>query len=231
MSADRDRALERIKKCLNLAKSSEAHEAAAAMRQAQKLMAAFAVSEEEVLGLEVSATQVITPEPHKKSLPLYMNVLMSVCCSAFDCDALIEVGYKSGKARMAIRYFGLNGKDQLAAYAHEVMWRQMMEAWNEYRRYRPELFKERGARMGFWVGWLQEVRSKVHAFAGKEEEQALRQRAMIAYNGGKELDPAKDSPISLDGRTAAAGRKAAEDFSIHRPMNGETQRALKGPEK
>ena len=37
----RDEALDKIKKCLALAASPEAHEAAAALRQAQKLMAQF----------------------------------------------------------------------------------------------------------------------------------------------------------------------------------------------
>ena len=44
----RDEALDKIKKCLALAASPEAHEAAAALRQAQKLMAQFGLTETDV---------------------------------------------------------------------------------------------------------------------------------------------------------------------------------------
>lgn len=225
-TADRDRILDKIKKCLKLSKSSEAHEAAAALRQAQKMMEANNVTQEELLGLEVKSVQVMTPEPYKRKLPLYMNVLMGICQRAFECDALIEAGWRNGKPRLCIRYFGLNGKEQLAAYAHEVMWRQLSASWKEYQKQNPWAVNEKGARQGFWIGWLQEVRSKVMAFAGNEEEKEMLSKAMIAYNGGKELSSCKTNNMSIDGHTASAGRDAAGDFSIHRPVNGATQRAL-----
>lgn len=223
---NRDKILDKIKKCLNLSKSSEAHEAAAALRQAQKLMEAHGVSQEELLGMEVKSVQVMTPEPYKRKLPLYMNVLIGIVCRAFECDALIEAGYRNGRPRLCVRYFGLNGKEQLAAYAHDVMWRQLSASWKEYQKLNPWAVNEKGARQGFWIGWLQEVRSKVMAFAGNEEEKEMLSKAMVAYNGGKELTEGKTNSMSVNGHTNAAGRDAAGDFSIHRPMNGATQRAL-----
>lgn len=225
-TADRDRILSKIKKCLTLSKSSEAHEAAAALRQAQKMMEAHGVSQEELLGMEVKSIQVMTPEPYKRKLPLYMSVLIGIVCRAFECEGLIEVGYKNGKPRLCVRYFGLNGKEQLAAYAHDVMWRQLSASWKEYQRLHPWAAGERGARQGFWIGWLQEVRSKVMAFAGTKEEKEMLSKAMVAYNGGKELSSSKTNTMSINGATASAGADAAGDFSIHRPMNGAPQRAL-----
>ena len=49
---------------------------------------------------------------------------------------------------------------------------------------------------------------------------------MVAYNGGKELTSGKVNNMSVDGATRSAGRDAAGDFQIHRPMNGATQRQL-----
>ena len=43
-----EKVLEKIKKCLRLAKSSNPHEAAAAMRQAQKLMEKYNLTERDV---------------------------------------------------------------------------------------------------------------------------------------------------------------------------------------
>lgn len=223
---DRDRILDKIKKCMRLGKSSEAHEAAAALRQAQKLMAAYNVTQEELLGLEVTSAQVVTPEPYKKKIPLYMNMIINICNRAFDCDALIEFAYRGRNLRLCVRYFGINGKEQLAAYAHEVIWRQMSESWKMYQAENPETWNERGARQGFWIGWLQEVRSKVMAFAGNTEEKEMLAKAMVAYNGGKELVDGSVVKMNIDATTRAAGREAAGDFSIHRPMNGATQRQL-----
>lgn len=225
-TTDRDRVLEKIKKCLKLSKSSEAHEAAAALRQAQKMMEAHGVSQEELLGLEVKSVQVMTPEPYKRKLPLYMNVLIGIVCRAFECEGLIEAGYRNGKPRLCVRYFGLNGKEQLAAYAHEVMWRQLSVSWKEYQKLNLWAVNEKGARQGFWIGWLQEVRSKVMAFAGNVEEKEMLSKAMVAYNGGRELTASKTNNMSIDGHTASAGRDAAGDFSIHRPVNGAQQRQL-----
>ena len=50
----RDEALDKIKKCLALAASPEAHEAAAALRQAQKLMAQFGLTEADVTLADVA---------------------------------------------------------------------------------------------------------------------------------------------------------------------------------
>lgn len=223
---DRERVLERIKKCMRLSKSSEAHEAAAALRQAQKMMAAHGVTQEELLGLEVKSIQVMTPEPYKRKLPLYMNYLLNVCRNAFDCEAMIEAGYRNGRPRLCVRYFGINGKEQLAAYAHEVMWRQLTAAWKQYQKQNHWAVSEKGARQGFWIGWIQEVRSKIDAFAGNTEERELLNRAMVAHNGGRELAAGKTNSMRLDGAAHAAGRDAAGDFSIHRPVNGAKQRQL-----
>ncbi|UCU92660.1 DUF2786 domain-containing protein [Hydrogenophaga taeniospiralis] len=44
----RDEALKKIKKCLALSRSANEHEAAAALRHAQKLMQAFSLAEEDM---------------------------------------------------------------------------------------------------------------------------------------------------------------------------------------
>lgn len=227
MSTDeRQKILNKINKCLKLSKSSEPHEAAAALRQAQKMMAAHSVSEGEILGVEVQSLQIITPEAYKRKLPMYMSYLCAVIIKSFDVHVLIECGWVNGKPRLAIRYFGQQGKPDLAVYAHEVMFRQLRAAWAQYSKDNPWVNNERGARAGFWVGWLQEVQAKVDAFAGNSEEKEIVKKAMAAYAGGS-LKSGKTNNMSIDGQTHNAGRAAAGDFSIHRPMNGQRQRQLR----
>lgn len=226
--SERDKLLAKIQKCMRLAKSSNAHEAAAAMRQAQKMMEQHGIDEGELLGLEVTSLQFITIEPYKRSgkTPMYMAHLIATIMRAFDVEAVEEVAWVCGKPRMAVRYFGMKGKPDMAVYAHAVMWRQLMAAWKEYSKTNPWVNNERGARQGFWIGWLREVRSKVMEFAGSAEEKEMRTKAIDRHYGGN-LGEGKTNSMSVSGTTAQAGRAAAGDFSIHRPMNGEQQRRLK----
>lgn len=224
-NTDREKILTKIQKCLRLSKSSEPHEAAAAMRQAQKLMQQYQVTDSELLGLEVKSVLVITPAPAMRKCPLGFAHLVSIIQTAFGVNAVMEHAYVSGKPRLAFRYFGIGGRPELAAYAHDVIWRQMWGAWNKYRKDFPELANVRGARMGFWVGWLQRVRQQVIDFGATPEEKELVKRQQLAYYGGA-LASGKQNKMAISGRTMAAGHEAAGDFSLHRPMNGKGRETL-----
>lgn len=242
---DRVRALDKIKKCLALAASSNAHEAAAALRQAQKLMELHGVSEEDVDGLEVEDELVISPEPYKvRGLPLYFTKITQLMMVAFGVRALIEPAYVNGKARMAVRYFGTQSRAKIAAYTHTVVWNSLQKSWKEYQKNNPWDCDRIGGRTGFWVGWIQQVRGSVIRFGGVQEEERAKPDGsgteLVVTAFGKEIAkiesamerycPDKvDSKVNatkLSARTHAAGKEAAKDFQLHRPMNGAKQRAL-----
>lgn len=216
--AARDKILDKIQKCLRLSKSSEPHEAAAAMRQAQAMMAKWSVSDAELLGLEVKSVLVITPSPFKKSTPLHHAHLTHIIRMAFDVHCVKEREMVNGRFVIAYRYFGIGGKPELAGYAHDVIFRAIWSAWNAYRKANPDLAGIRGARMGFWVGWLTAVKSKIDVFAGSPEEKDLIQKALTSRYG--ELSKGKSNEMKLSARTHGDGHAAAADFSIHRPMTG-----------
>ncbi len=54
MKSERYRLLDKIKKCLRLSKSSNEHEAAAALRQARKLMESMQVTDDEIRASEAA---------------------------------------------------------------------------------------------------------------------------------------------------------------------------------
>lgn len=221
-NTDREKILTKIQKCLRLSKSSEPHEAAAALRQAQAMMRQHSVSDEELMGIEVKNVLVITPAPAMKKCPLGFAHLVSIIQTAFGVDAVMERAYVAGKPRLAFRYFGVGGRPELAAYAHDVVWRQLWGSWNKYRKDFPELANVRGARMGFWVGWLQRVRQQVVDFGATPEEKELVNRRKLAhYDGG--LSDGKQNKMAISGRMVAAGHQAADGFSLHRPVNGSTK--------
>lgn len=80
---NRDQALSKIKKCLALAQSSNPHEAAAAMRQAQKLMAEHNVTETDVSLADVA--EAVAPA-RLNALTNWEAMLSGLIAQAFGCD-------------------------------------------------------------------------------------------------------------------------------------------------
>lgn len=217
--SDREKILNRIRKCLKLSKSSEPHEAAAALRQAQKLMAAHSVDETELLGIEVSNKLAITRCNPQQTIPLHLAHLAALISRAFAVEAVWEPVWTGRSHKMAMRYFGANGRADLAAYSHEVIERTLWSAWDEYRRQLPWLNRShKGIRMGFWLGWLARVRSTVMEFGGEEERELAKKAAAAFY--GNSINEAKRNKQKVSHAAMQAGAAAAEGFQLHRPMEG-----------
>ena len=121
---DKQKVLEKIKKCLALGESANEHEAAQAIRQAQILMKKYGISEMDV---ELSA---VTEKgvPVAATLPTWHQVLISQCAKAFGVKS-----YKCTQWGLAeARFFGIGIKPELAAYAYEVLLRQLKKERREY---------------------------------------------------------------------------------------------------
>lgn len=223
VKTDRERALDRINKCMRLSKSDNPNEAAAALRQAQKLMQVYSVEESELHGIEVRSVLVLTPEPPKTRFPMYLSALVSLVCRAFDAQAYFEVGLVNGKARQGVRYFVAGGRSQLVEYAHQVIWRQLTQAWSNYRKMRT-MDSQVGERSSFWMGWIAAVESKVMLFGATDKEKEVVRTTM--ERAAPNLARAKQQNIAMDSSSTRAGFQAAGDFSINTPMGGSTQKLI-----
>ena len=173
----RDEAIEKIKKCLALASSPEAHEAAAALRQAQKLMVQFGLNEADISLADVSeATQ------RAKNVPLVVweAALASMVATAFGCAHLTTViPTLSLSGRRQERHFifiGVNPAAEIAAYAYEVLAAQCAKDRRKHMADQPKNCKPktkvaRGDR--YAEGWISAISSKLEAFAGREDQKQL----------------------------------------------------------
>jgi hypothetical protein len=220
----REKLVSRLKKCLALSASPEPHEAAAALRQAQKLMRELDLTEADLLGLELADAVVKTREGFGACRT--MNFLVSIVMEAFGVQCIYERNPGTAN-RLNVRYVGPRDRVLMAEYAHRVVWRAMQSSWDDFLARRPWLKGDGGKRQAFHLGWLVGVREKVEAVAPSEEETAAVNRWIAAKFG--DLVPgkaAKQKPVNA--AAFNAGVEAAEDFSLHRPVE-EGRLAIGGP--
>lgn len=222
-----DSILRRIEKCMRLSKSAEPHEAAAALRQAQKLMAMHGISDADLAGASYGCEAVETPIPARRALPIFMDTLISLITRAFGVRVVIEKywpeGQKKPRQMYRMRYWGPQDRVKLAMYAHAVVFRACNASWSRAVKEDPEIAKRKNARMNFRLAWLEAVTSTVDALGMRPEERQATEMVQ-AKHYGTSLSTAK---VNTSGRyqddMRQRGKKAAEGFSLHRPMNGAEQ--------
>lgn len=215
---DKDKVIDKIKKCMALGQSSNANEAAAALRQAQKMMAAHGLTEDDIEGNSYGDEAVEVPIQATVKTPIHLTRFVNLIQKAFQVKAVIETNVRISDESYRIRYFGPKHRVTMAGYAHVVMFRGMNSAWNEHLKADPSWKSVRGARLSFMLGWLAEISDKVEAIGWPEGEEARTEMVKDKFYGGG-LVKAPPRKANLYGGVAAKGRAAAADFEINRPMN------------
>lgn len=216
---DRARLLEKIQKCLALSASPEPHEAAAALRQAQKLSAAYNVADEELGLASYASEKVDCPLQSGKKLPEPLCALMALMQRAFGVKVTVHREVLISDPSWCVTYYGKAGSVALAAYSHPVVWRAMNGSWTAHLKRNPHLKGQTSARGGFLAGWLWGVDKTVGDLGMSNEEKAelrtyLLQQVPSVANG----TTVKTTELKYNRETLFAGLEAAKDFSLHRPI-------------
>ena len=214
---DRQKVIDKIKKCMALGKSSNANEAAAALRQAQKMMAMHNLSEADIEGSNYSNETVDCPIQAGKKIPVHLTRFISVIMHAFKVKAVVETNVRVSDESYRVRYFGPSNRVAMAGYAHVVMFRAMEGAWKEQLKTDPRWRGVRGARLSFMLGWLDEVAAKIDAIGWPDGEEEMTEMVRQKFYG-HEVEKVKPRTTSIYGGLVDKGRSAAGDFSINRPI-------------
>jgi hypothetical protein len=220
---DKSKVLEKIKKCLALSKSPNEHEAAAALRQAQKLMAMHNLSEDDLEGVDYVCADVLTDYEYGKRKPIVIVVVANLLQNAMGVEVVMSIGRRDnfrGPVHMVV-YCGARHKVHLAVFAHTVVWRAVGAAWRKYSAENPHVKKQQGARAGFYAGWCESVRSKIEKLVPDEAEKAKIQKAIARRFG--QTGSAKVSQ-GASSRTFHAGADAGKDFDLNRPISQDRRR-------
>ncbi len=229
-SPDTDNIIRKIEKCLALSRSSNEHEAAAALRQANKLMAAYNITAEALTGAQIGTFKAKTDSWTRP--PAWEMHLIGAIKRAFGCDAILNIGYggyrdRSKNTLTTVEYIGVKYQAELAAYTHEVMRKQVERARAKYTAglegYR------RGEKMAAGETFCQEyvgaVSTQIIELAVPEEQEvaikATRDKLL-----GNNPKPFKATARGYNWDAADAGAAAGKGASLHRPVNGREQLKL-----
>lgn len=227
-SDNKERYLQKIKKLLNLARrSTNANEAASAMNKALDLMRVHGVSETDVDLLAINESGSKTAPSDAEKSPKYMHLLAHVVQKAFGVECYISWDYDAWPAKRSVVFYGPNERPCIAAYAFDVLSRQMMKARREFisdlRKGMKTATKTARGDV-FCEGWVNGVYQVIQRFAVPETEKSL----MESYNQKLSVEKGLTSASGREsgkvrggGDTArVAGFLAGKNASINHGVNG-----------
>lgn len=207
---DRDTAIDKIRKCLALGKSSEPAEAAAAMRQAQKLMAQFGLSDAD---LQLANVRQRATDVPAGALVAWQANLASLVNGAFGVGHIWSKGrlldrHLNVRLKRQVIFYGAEAAVEVACYTFDVLFRQCAAARAAHVAKQPKNCKTitktaRGDR--FAMGWVLGVMRLVERFAGGEAHQQL----LEAYAAQAWPDCTTVKPLRKD-----VGRNVRDDDYI-----------------
>ena len=158
--------IRKIEKCLALSKSSNEHEAAAALRQATKLMEAYNVTPEALAGAKIGECEAATDAWSRP--PMWEMHLLNTIRAAFGCEVIMRLGNSQVKRLTKVVYIGVKHQAQLAAYAHAVLRRQVDKARTKYTADLGPYYN-RGEKIAkgeaFCVGYIANIKKQVSTLA------------------------------------------------------------------
>ena len=203
---DRKTILDKIRKCMALAASSNEHEAAAALRQAQKLMAQHGVSDDEMLAAE--AGEQATRAGAARRPAAWETTLAARVAEAFGCGVFFKAHLSFGEWV----FVGNGAAFEVARYCFDVMFRQVKSARAQHiktvlKRCKTAT-KTRRADL-FCEGWVSTAVALVDSIAcGERETQARAAYLATHYPSLVTLN----SHDRNAGKAALSGRDLADYF-------------------
>lgn len=239
-ATDKDKLLRRIRKLMALGtRNSNAHEAARALRLAQRLMQSHNLSEIDVTLSDIGERECLQVYTDAVSIPGWLNALAAVVCMATGCRCWFgwyQTTTAGGRKRerRSLHFYGLNERPEVAQYIFMVLARQLKNATKEhmtsaYRLKRLKLQTKRNRADQFREGWVTGVWMVLEAFAPSDKESGLLRRWLSQRYGSGEL-----SAISVrdakncrgDPKARLSGWLAGQRAELNQGLRGKTRVVL-----
>lgn len=205
----RAEALRRIRACLRLTASDEPHEAAAALRQAQALMAQHGITADEV---DLADVQTATRPAGRALRPAAWLVgLANMVGAAMGACALFDPLRTRSGWTGRVRFVAVGPRAEIAAYAFTVCARQLADGRRRVLHRSCRLKRAtRMRRANLWCEyWVEGAARHVQALALPSRETALvdawfARREIVVKDGRAARPDPRDVQTMLDGLAAGA---------------------------
>jgi len=217
---DQDRVIEKIKKCLALSQSSNAGEAANALRQAQKLMELHGISQAAIGLSDVGEAKVKSMASVRRVKDWELR-LLNMVAKAFGCRLMFLKSHSHAQDVFATyTLLGLKQQVEVAQYTAVVLQRRLMKARAEFVTGLTNPYMGRGEKTveadGFCHGWVQAVERTVSAFALSDDQKAAIEEAFQSRTGGR---TSKVQRRRIGDHGMQAGYEAGQHESLNRPVH------------
>lgn len=227
--------LDKIRKCMALSASANEHEAAAALRQARKLMEAHGLTDADVLAAEASEAASKAGANHKP--PNWEAWLASKTGEVFGCKVIFRPAVFMVRPQASWAFVGTGANYEVAKYCFDVLLRQVRRARSEHikttlKRCKTAT-KTRRADL-FCEGWVSAAVGKIDALALGEREQAALNAYLAKHHShlvkldSTDRNAGKKSLSDRDFRDYAAGRRSGSDARLNRGVSGAAPIAIGG---
>ncbi|EBF4233498.1 DUF2786 domain-containing protein [Salmonella enterica] len=129
-----EKMLSRIRKLMTLAdNTSNPHEAAVALRQAQALMVKYGVEPESVVLSGIKTETCLNIPSNALAVPGWLNALVTVVCMAAGCRSYYGwYQHSDKKKRRSVTFYGFGERAEVAGYLFGVTCRQLKRDTDHY---------------------------------------------------------------------------------------------------
>lgn len=221
---DRDKIIDKISKCLRLSESCNPNEAAAAIRQARRMMQKYDISEHQVLAggvTEASVSSGINYNP-----PFWVLALSNIVARSFGCRAFLS--RKDGQHHH-FRFIGTGHSAQVGSYTFEVLQRRLRRARKDFVWSLDVESKKEKTRRGdvFAQAWLFRITQLVTDFAEPPQtKKAVDEYIRQHYGTTADLYSSPKMVDNPDYEDILSGMRAANEVDLYRPVADQKRYSL-----
>jgi len=218
----RKKYMAKIQKLMRLANNtSSPEEAASAIAKAQAFMRQHGISDTEVTFSEISSSSSKGAPSDARKIPLYMSHLAATIEKAFAVKCVFSWRRTSTFAlKRVVSFYGQDGRDVVAAYAFDVLSRQLRAA---RKNFKSKYTNSISLIDKFCEGWAAGAYHAVSEMVLSEEQsqQMKDYEEHMTQDGVKtaETREAKESPLS--GQAAYMGYSEGRNARVHHGVSSD----------
>lgn len=221
---DRNKIIDKIKKCLALANSSNEHEAAQALKQAHALMRIYNVSE-----IDIELGSITKHHSSQKTSNTLWKKQLILMIGKFFCVVPIFSGNQ-------ISWNGKELNTELAEYAYISLLRLCSEARAQYMQTelsRVRIKANKTVRANnYALGWCSTVYNSIASLIDSQSEEYKRLHDLILASDDslkttESSSSKKHNAFARKYYDKARGQKDGQKVNLHRPLTGQQNFQLK----